>query len=94
MFDWDYTSSVKNCTSTTTVADKHMGKVVGEPYRGKPDVRFEEGDEGIEESKALSCTGALLYLIISAFCKVSFIAVMCVILGLCFFNHHSSSVDY
>jgi hypothetical protein len=23
-----------------------MGKVVGEPYRGKPDVRFDEGTEG------------------------------------------------
>jgi hypothetical protein len=23
-----------------------MGKVVGEPYRGKPDVRFDEGAEG------------------------------------------------
>jgi hypothetical protein len=43
LFDWDYTSSVKNCTSTATVTDKHMGKVVGEPYRGKPDVRFDEG---------------------------------------------------
>jgi hypothetical protein len=24
-------------------ADKLMEKVVGEPYRGKPDVRFDEG---------------------------------------------------
>jgi hypothetical protein len=23
-----------------------MGKVVGEPYRGKPDVRFDEGTKG------------------------------------------------
>jgi len=23
-----------------------MGKVVGEPYRGKPDVRFDEGAKG------------------------------------------------
>jgi hypothetical protein len=23
-----------------------MGKVVGEPYRGKPDVRFDEGTNG------------------------------------------------
>jgi hypothetical protein len=51
-----------------------MGKVVGEPYRGKLDVRFDEGDEGIAETKALACTGALLYLIISAFYEVSFIA--------------------
>ena len=58
---WDYASSVKNCTSTTTVTDKRMGKVVGEPYRGKLDVRFDEGDEGIVETKALTCTGALLY---------------------------------
>ena len=35
-----------HCTSTTTVTDKPMGKVVGEPYRGKPDVRFDEGAEG------------------------------------------------
>jgi hypothetical protein len=31
------------CVSTTTVADKLTGKVVGKPYRGKPDVRFDEG---------------------------------------------------
>ena len=31
LFDWDYTSSVEICSSTTTVTDKHMGKVVGEP---------------------------------------------------------------
>jgi len=23
-----------------------MGKVVGEPYRGKPDIRFDEGTKG------------------------------------------------
>ena len=46
LFDWDYSSSVDVCTSTTTVTDKHMGKVIGEPYRGKPDVRFEEGAKG------------------------------------------------
>jgi hypothetical protein len=23
-----------------------MGKIVGEPYRGKPDVRFDEGAKG------------------------------------------------
>jgi hypothetical protein len=23
-----------------------MGKVIGEPYRGKPDVRFDEGTKG------------------------------------------------
>ena len=49
------------CASTTTVTDKPMGKVVGEPYRGKLDVRFDEGDEGIAETKVLACTGALLY---------------------------------
>jgi hypothetical protein len=26
--------------------DKLLGKVVGEPYRGKPDVRFDEGAKG------------------------------------------------
>ena len=46
LFDWDYTSSVDGCTLTTTVADKFMGKVVGEPYRGKLDVRFDEGTKG------------------------------------------------
>jgi hypothetical protein len=25
------------------VTDKHMEKVVGEPYWGKPDIRFDEG---------------------------------------------------
>jgi hypothetical protein len=30
----------------TTIADKLTGKVVGEPYRGKPDVRFDEGAKG------------------------------------------------
>jgi hypothetical protein len=28
------------------VTDKPMGKVAGEPYRGKPDVRFDEGTKG------------------------------------------------
>ena len=46
LFGWDYTSSVDGCTLTTTVADKFMGKVVGEPYRGKLDVRFDEGTKG------------------------------------------------
>ena len=47
LFGWDYyTSSVESCTSTTTVTDKPTGKVVGEPYRGKPDVRFDEGAKG------------------------------------------------
>ena len=34
--------------STTKVADKLMEKVVGKPYWGKPDVRFDEGAEGRE----------------------------------------------
>ncbi len=34
------------CASTTTVTDKPMGKVVGELYRGKPDLQFDEGAEG------------------------------------------------
>jgi hypothetical protein len=46
LFDWGYTSSVEHCASTTRVTDKRMGKVVGEPYRGKPDVRFDEGAAG------------------------------------------------
>jgi len=36
-------SGVQGCVSTTTVADKRTGKVVGKPYWGKPDVRFDEG---------------------------------------------------
>ena len=44
---WDYTSSVDRRTSTTTVTDKPMEKVVGKPYRGEPDVRFDEGAGGI-----------------------------------------------
>ena len=43
---WGYTSSHDQNTSTTTVTDKLTGKVVGKPYRGKPDVRFDEGTEG------------------------------------------------
>jgi hypothetical protein len=43
---WDYTSSVKNCASTTTVTDKLMEKVVGKPYRGKPDLRFDVAGAG------------------------------------------------
>jgi hypothetical protein len=30
-------------TSTTTVADKSTGKVVGKPKRGEPNLRFDEG---------------------------------------------------
>jgi hypothetical protein len=37
---------VESYASTTTVTDKRMGKVVGEPYRGEPDVRFDEGAKG------------------------------------------------
>lgn len=39
----------RRCTSTTTVADRRMGKVVGKPYWGKPDVRFDEGAGGNAE---------------------------------------------
>jgi len=46
LFDGGYTSLVENYTSTTTGTDKRMGKVVGEPYRGEPDVRFDEGAAG------------------------------------------------
>ena len=28
------------------VTDEHMGKIIGEPYRGKPDVRLDEGGKG------------------------------------------------
>ena len=31
----------------TTITDKHTENVIGKPYRGKPDVRFDEGVEGI-----------------------------------------------
>ena len=34
------------CGSTATVTDKHTGKVVGKPYWGKLDVRFDEGAGG------------------------------------------------
>jgi len=30
----------------TTIADNLTEKVAGEPYRGKPDVRFDEGAKG------------------------------------------------
>ena len=43
---WDYTSSHDRGVSTTTVTDKHTGKVVGKPYRGKLDVRFDERTGG------------------------------------------------
>jgi len=36
-------SGAQGCVSTTTVADKPTGKVVGKPSWGKPDVRFDEG---------------------------------------------------
>jgi hypothetical protein len=35
--------SIGHDVSTTTVADKHTGKMVGKPYRGKLDIRFDEG---------------------------------------------------
>ena len=31
----------------TKITDKYTENVVGKPYRGKPDVRFDEGVEGI-----------------------------------------------
>jgi len=43
---WEYTSLVDLRTSTTTVTDKPMEKVVGKPYRGKPDLRFEVAGAG------------------------------------------------
>jgi hypothetical protein len=43
---WDIPVRLDHCASTTTVTDKPMGKVVGEPYRGKPDLRFDEGTKG------------------------------------------------
>ncbi len=43
---WEYTSSVDLRTSTTTVTDKPMEKVVGKPYRGEPDLRFEVAGAG------------------------------------------------
>jgi len=44
---WDYIRSRDRWASTTTVADKRAGKVVGKPYWGKPDVRCDEGAGGI-----------------------------------------------
>jgi hypothetical protein len=43
---WDWPSSAGRGVPTVTVADKPTGKVVGEPYRGEPDVRFDERAEG------------------------------------------------
>ena len=34
--------------------DNHMGRLVGEPYRGEPDVRFDEGAEGRKPTENLS----------------------------------------
>ena len=51
LFGWDCASLVDGCKLTSTVADKPMGKVVGEPYRGKPDVRFDEGAKGMCQGK-------------------------------------------
>jgi hypothetical protein len=31
----------------------HTGKVVGKPYRGKPDVRFDEGAKGMRPWRGL-----------------------------------------
>ena len=42
----DYTSSIENCTSMTTVIDKYTREILGEPYRGKPDLRFDKGTAG------------------------------------------------
>jgi hypothetical protein len=44
--DWALLSLAGRGERTTTVIDKHTRKVVGEPYRGKLDVRFDEGAEG------------------------------------------------
>jgi hypothetical protein len=48
--------SVGHDESTTTVTDTHTGKVVGKPYWGKPDVRFDEGAEGITDTWASTGT--------------------------------------
>ncbi len=72
---WDSSSSASHGDSTATVADKHAGKVVGEPYRGTPDFRFDEGAGGIadtwastetlhghsESARRSVCTKVLLY---------------------------------
>ncbi len=34
----------------TTIIDKHTENVVGKPYRGEPDVRFDEGAKGNERT--------------------------------------------
>jgi hypothetical protein len=43
--NWDFVGSADRCRRTTTVTDKHTGKVVGEPERGELDFRFDEGNE-------------------------------------------------
>jgi hypothetical protein len=37
-------------------ADKRTGKIVGKPYWGKPDVRFDEGELETEVTARLSGT--------------------------------------
>lgn len=45
-FGWGYSSLLDYATSTTKVTDKVMVNVIGKPYRGEPDVRFDEGAKG------------------------------------------------
>ena len=44
---WACTSSRKSVDFTVMDTDSRTGKVVGKPYWGKLDVRFDEGAEGI-----------------------------------------------
>lgn len=44
----DLLTSVGRGKRTTTVTDKPTRKVVGEPYRGETDVRFDEGTDGMK----------------------------------------------
>ena len=49
---WDWPSLAGRGERTATVADKHTRKVIGEPSRGEPDVRFDEGTGGIADTWA------------------------------------------
>ncbi len=44
--DWDWSSLAGRGERMTTVIDTHTRKAVGEPSRGTPDFRFDEGTEG------------------------------------------------
>ena len=47
------------------VTDKHMGKIVGELNRGKPDIRFDEGAEGMRPTGNLPLATVNTHLFLS-----------------------------